>query len=159
MNSNQKGKRGEREWRDVLRAAGFDARRGQQFAGGTDSPDVICPALAGFHFEVKRVEKLNIENAVAQAVEDAGTKTPTVAHKRNRGDWFVTMRADDWLKLVGLLVLPSVHIDAEAALKETEAWNAYAEAGQIHYWTGPGLTESEAKTMFEQWLKNRNAGR
>jgi len=37
---------------------------------------------------------------MAQAVGDAGGKTPVVAHKRNRGDWLVTMRADDWLKLL-----------------------------------------------------------
>jgi|SRR5438445_10956614 len=100
MNSNQKGKRGEREWRDVLIAHGFEARRGQQFSGGTDSPDVICEALPQYHFEVKRVEKLNLENAMNQAASDSVEKTPVVAHKRNRGEWLVTMRADDWLKLV-----------------------------------------------------------
>ena len=33
MNSREKGKRGERQWRDELRANGYMARRGQQFAG------------------------------------------------------------------------------------------------------------------------------
>jgi hypothetical protein len=37
MNSREKGKRGERAWRDELRAAGYDARRGQQFSGSPDS--------------------------------------------------------------------------------------------------------------------------
>lgn len=102
VNSKQKGKRGELEWRNVLREAGFtDARRGQQFAGGTDSPDVVCESLSGFHFEVKRVESLNIGNAMAQAIRDAsGKKTPTVAHKKNHGEWLVTMRAEDWLAVV-----------------------------------------------------------
>jgi len=31
MNSREKGKRGERQWRDELRANGYAARRGQQF--------------------------------------------------------------------------------------------------------------------------------
>ena len=67
MNSREKGKRGERQWRDELRAEGFHARRGQQFAGGADSPDVVCEELRGFHFEVKAVERLNIEDAMEQA--------------------------------------------------------------------------------------------
>ena len=40
MNSREKGKRGERRWRDVLREAGFlKAYRGAQYHGGADSPD------------------------------------------------------------------------------------------------------------------------
>lgn len=103
MNSCQKGKRGERAWRDELIAHGYSARRGQQFSGTPDSPDVVCPGLAGIHFEVKAVERLNVNEAMAQAVGDAGGKTPVVAHKRNRGAWMVTMRADDWFKLLGQL--------------------------------------------------------
>ena len=49
MNSRQKGARGERMFRDMFREAGFEARRGQQFSGGTDSPDVVVPALPDFH--------------------------------------------------------------------------------------------------------------
>jgi Holliday junction resolvase len=45
MNSREKGKRGERQWRDELRAQGFAARRGQQFSGSPDSPDVVCDDL------------------------------------------------------------------------------------------------------------------
>ena len=46
MNSRAgKGKVGEREFAELLRAHGFDARRGQQFAGGADSPDVVSEAL------------------------------------------------------------------------------------------------------------------
>ena len=100
MNSCQKGKRGEREWRDELLARGYSARRGRQYSGTPDSPDVVCDDLPGFHFEVKVVEHLNLGQAMAQAVNDAGEKTPVVAHKRNRGDWLVTMRASDWFDLL-----------------------------------------------------------
>lgn len=100
MNSCQKGKRGERAWRDELIAHGYSARRGQQFSGSPDSPDVVCADLPGLHFEVKTVERLNLHDAMAQAVEDARGKIPVVAHKRNRGDWMVTMRAADWFKLL-----------------------------------------------------------
>ena len=100
MNSCQKGKRGERAWRDELVARGYNARRGRQFSGSPDSPDVVCPDLPGVHFEVKVVERLNVNQAMNQAVNDAGDKIPVVAHKRNRGDWLVTMRASDWFKIV-----------------------------------------------------------
>jgi Holliday junction resolvase len=78
MNSCENGKRGERGWRDELVAHGYDARRGQQFSGSPDSPDVVCPQLSGFHFEVKAVERLTVNEAMAQAVEDAGDKTPAI---------------------------------------------------------------------------------
>jgi hypothetical protein len=100
MNSCQKGKRGERAWRDELVAHGYDARRGRQFSGSPDSPDVICHQLSGFHFEVKAVERLNVNEAMAQAIDDAGDKIPVVAHKRNRSEWLVTMRASDWFKML-----------------------------------------------------------
>ena len=102
MNSREKGKRGERRWRDVLRDAGFQkAHRGVQYSGGTDSPDVACPELPLIHFEVKAVEALNIWRAMSQSITDAGAhKIPVVAHTRNRSGWLVTMRAEDWLALI-----------------------------------------------------------
>lgn len=102
MNSREKGKRGERRWRDVLRDAGFQkAHRGVQYSGSPDSPDVACPELPGIHFEVKAVEALNIWRAMSQAIADAGAKKiPVVAHTRNRSGWLVTMRAEDWLALI-----------------------------------------------------------
>jgi len=91
MNSRDKGKRGERQWRDELRANGYCARRGQQYSGSPDSPDVICDELDWLHFEVKAVERLNIEDAMEQARRDGATKTPLVAHKRRYRRWLVTM--------------------------------------------------------------------
>lgn len=100
INSRSKGARGERMWRDELRAAGFTARRGQQFAGGTDSPDVICSELAGLHQEVKFVERLNLEDACTQAQRDGGGKPWIVAHKRSRSGWKVTMEAELFFRLL-----------------------------------------------------------
>jgi len=37
---------------------------------------------------------------MAQAVHDAGEKVLVVAHKRNRGDWLITMRAADWFSML-----------------------------------------------------------
>ncbi len=100
MNSREKGKRGERQWRDELRANGYDARRGQQFSGSPDSPDVICEALPWAHFEVKAVERLNLEDAMEQARRDAGRKVPFVAHKRNFRPFLVTMTGETFFRLL-----------------------------------------------------------
>ena len=100
MNSREKGKRGERQWRDELRANGYMARRGQQFSGSPDSPDVICDELGWLHFEVKAVERLNIEDAMDQARRDGGAKTPVVAHRRNFRRWLVTMEAETFFQFL-----------------------------------------------------------
>lgn len=97
MNSREKGKRGEREWAEKLRALGLKARRGAQFSGSPDSPDVVG-GWDGTHAEVKRVENLDIPKAVQQAVRDCGAKVPYVAHRKNGGEWFITIRAEDWFK-------------------------------------------------------------
>ncbi len=99
INSRDKGARGEREFAEYLRSKGWEAKRGQQHAGGTDSPDVIHN-VPDVHFEIKRVETLQIHAAMAQAKRDCGDKVPVVAHKRNRGEWLVTLSADDWLEVL-----------------------------------------------------------
>jgi len=99
-NSRAKGARGERAWRDQLRDHGFKARRGQQFSGSPDSPDVVCPSMPLIHFEVKCVERLELGKAMDQAVSDAGTKIPVVVHKKNRGPWMVTMLSEDWFEIM-----------------------------------------------------------
>jgi hypothetical protein len=100
LNSNQKGKRGEREAAQFLANEGFPARRGQQFAGGTDSPDIICETLPGIHFEVKRVERGNPYDWVSQAQRDAGYKLPVVLHRRNDHEWLAIMPAKDFFRIV-----------------------------------------------------------
>lgn len=94
MNSREKGKRGELEFAGFLKERGYEeARRGQQFAGGPESPDVR--GVRGIHFEVKRVENLNLEAAMAQSVRDAAPGSiPVVAHRRNRSAWKITLSAD-----------------------------------------------------------------
>lgn len=99
-NSRAKGCRGELELAHWLTDRGHPARRGQQYSGSPDSPDVICPSLPGVHLEVKRTECLRIHEAVAQAVNDAGDKVPVVAHRRNRGEWLAVLRLADLLTLI-----------------------------------------------------------
>lgn len=102
MNSRNKGKRIEREFRDYLREYGYQARRGQQYCGGTDSADVVSEELSPFfHIEVKGVERLNVHDAVAQAVRDCPQgKYRIVAHKKNRSGWLITLPGDDFMNLV-----------------------------------------------------------
>src|SRR5690625_302275 len=95
-NSRDKGARGERELAGWLTERGYPAHRGRQFHGGPDSPDVVCPSLP-VHFEVKRTEKLRLHDAMAQAVDDAGEKTPVVAHRRSRGEWLAVLKLSDLL--------------------------------------------------------------
>ena len=103
MNSRQKGARGEREAAKVLSETFCcEARRGCQFAGGKDSPDVQT-TIEGVHFEVKRVQRLSIHNAIDQAVNDAGDKVPCVLHRRDRTEWLLTVRLRDVTKLAARL--------------------------------------------------------
>lgn len=99
INSREKGKRGEREAVNFLTTIGWMAKRGQQYAGGAESPDVIHD-IPGVHLEVKRVERLNLSTAMAQARRDAGPKLPVVMHRRNGEDWLVTVSAEAFFKLV-----------------------------------------------------------
>ena len=96
INSKQKGKRGELEFVNYLKSQGIEARRGQQYSGTPDSPDVVSD-LRGFHFEVKRTERFNIYKAMEQAENDCGCKVPVVVHRQNSKDWLIVMNADDWL--------------------------------------------------------------
>lgn len=95
--SRDKGVRGEREVAAILRAAGYDAHRGAQHRGGPDSPDV--DGLPGVHIEVKRTERLQLYDALAQAKRDAGEALPVVIHRRNDSEWVVIQPLTDWLEI------------------------------------------------------------
>lgn len=98
MNSRDKGKRGELELARKLRECGYGCRRGQQYCGANGDADVV--GLPGVHIECKRVEKLNLYDAMAQARADAKLiEVPVVMHRKNNYDWMVTMSLDDWIEL------------------------------------------------------------
>jgi hypothetical protein len=65
-----------------------------------DAPDVVCPDLGWIHFEVKCVERLNIQDAMDQARSEGAGKVPVVAHKRNHRAWLVTMTAEAFFQLL-----------------------------------------------------------
>ena len=98
MNSRQKGKRGELELANILKKAGYDCRRGQQYCGANGDADVV--GLDGIHIECKRVESLNIYRASEQAAIDAKEEeVPAVFHRKNREPWLVTVGLYDFLKI------------------------------------------------------------
>lgn len=98
MNSRAKGARGERELARILRGYGYDCRRGQQYCGANGDADVI--GLPGIHIECKRGQRLNIDDAMLQAIRDRRQdEYPAVFHRKNNGKWMVTMLLDDWQEI------------------------------------------------------------
>lgn len=96
MNSRNKGATGERELAKVLRGYGYDCRRGQQYCGANGDADVV--GLPGLHIECKRVERLNLDDAMAQAKADArDEEIPVVMHRKNNGEWRVTIPLKDFV--------------------------------------------------------------
>lgn len=97
INSKAKGAKGERELASKLRDYGYDCRRGQQY-NGLEGEDVV--GLDYIHVEVKRVQALNLDEAMEQAKKDSKeNQMPAVFHRKNNKKWKVTMELDDWIKL------------------------------------------------------------
>lgn len=98
INSKAKGAAGERELANILKDYGYDARRGQQYCGANGDAD--CVGLPHIHIECKRVQKLNIYDAMAQAKSDAKEgEIPAVFHRRNYDEWKVTLRLSDFMEI------------------------------------------------------------
>lgn len=98
MNSRNKGAAGERELAGLLKKYGYDCRRGQQYCGANGDADVI--GIPGLHIECKRVEKLNLDDALEQSTKDAKNgEMPVVIHRKNRKLWKVTLDLDNFMKL------------------------------------------------------------
>ena len=96
--SQRKGADGERELAALFRR-GYPIRRGGSLSFG-EVPDLS--GLPGIHIEVKRVERLNLHEAMQQAQRDSQRfhdGAPAVFHRRSREPWLVTMTLTDWLKL------------------------------------------------------------
>lgn len=96
--SQRKGAQAERELAALLSEYGFNTKRGGTSFGTI--PDII--GLPDIHVEVKRVERLNISEAMQQSIKDAARFKdgfPALFHRKNREPWLVTMRLEDWMQL------------------------------------------------------------
>lgn len=80
MNTLQKNARGRQEFQEACRTGG-------------------CPALSALHIEVRRTERLRLEQALAQAGARSRSRLPAVVHRSNRSDWKITMTLSDFLRL------------------------------------------------------------
>lgn len=95
----RKGAAGERELAAILGEYGYICDRGGSYSMG-EVPDLT--GLPGIHIEVKRVEKLNVVEAMEQSIRDSERMKdgiPALFHRRNRKPWLVTMRLEDWILL------------------------------------------------------------
>lgn len=103
LKERNKGKRGELELsKKFAEVFGVIARRGQQYCGGGESPDVV--GLPGVHVESKRTERLLLWPSVDQAVADAAEgNVPVVFHRPNGREWVAIVRLADMPNLVDSL--------------------------------------------------------
>ena len=100
INSRDKGARFERKIANILKARGFEARRGNQFNGAFDA-DVESPVFP-YHVECKHVQALNLYAAYEQSLRDAKLrkKLPMVIHTKNNRPTLATITLMDFLDLV-----------------------------------------------------------
>ncbi len=95
--AKRKGAVGERELVHKLKELGFETRRTAQYNGKSNEALADLVGIEGIHIEVKRVEKLNLDLAMAQAIRDSKEdEVPMVFHRKNRKGWLVTMTIEDW---------------------------------------------------------------
>lgn len=101
INSKQKGARGERELSKKLQEFGYMTRRSVQYNGKAEEGQADVIGLPHIHAEVKRVERLNIYDAIDQAKRDTknGAELPTVFHRKNNCEWLVTMPLTSWIEM------------------------------------------------------------
>jgi hypothetical protein len=94
--TRQKGANYERYVAHRLAEVWPDAKRGYQFRGGDEQPDVTGTP---YHIEAKHRQRVFIQRAMQQAVADSDGRPPVVVSRDNHGGDLVTMRLDDWLAL------------------------------------------------------------
>lgn len=98
VDSREKGKRGELELANLLKRYGFNTRRGQQYCGANGDADIV--GLPGIHIECKRVERLNISEAMKQSRSDAKKgEVPVVIHRKNTERWLVTLDLNEFMSM------------------------------------------------------------
>lgn len=94
--SRRKGARAEVEVAAILTEAGFPCSRNAR--NGLSVED-LAHAVPGVLFEVKRVERLNVGEAMRRATVAAASSdaSPVVVHRRSREEWLATVRLSDLL--------------------------------------------------------------
>lgn len=104
INSRRKGAKGELEFAHECEKYGFEnVHRTAQLTGKVEGASADCIGLEGIHIEVKRVEALNLDNAMEQAIRDSKVQAkgniPVVFHRKNRKPWKASMLFEDWVEM------------------------------------------------------------
>ena len=101
--SKEKGKRFERILARMFRECGYNAHRTAQYKGKTgDAGDI--EGVPDIHVECKHQEKMQLYAWMEQCIRDTAAEgkkaLPVVIHKGNKKPILVTMRYEDWVKLL-----------------------------------------------------------
>lgn len=101
VNGKKKGKNGELELARKLKEYGYDVRRSVQYNGKAEEGEADLIGLPGIHVECKRVERLQLYDAVNQAKRDSdGTQQlPVVFHRKNHSEWLAVMPLDAFIEM------------------------------------------------------------
>jgi len=137
LNSQDKGKRAEREFAAILRKRfGLDdynkLKRTPGSGGLGIKGDILTtqPPFNRFHFEIKHQETASIWKWLAQTEADARQgKLRVLAFRRNRSDWYVAMPAADWMDILYEMIgaekqargVEVLFASADATIKTLEA--------------------------------------
>jgi hypothetical protein len=96
-----KGLRGEREVAVAFEQAGFEVRNLEM----TGDQLVVCQDGLTLHGETKRQERLRLPEWTKQAeAESPPGAVPFVAYRASREPWRVSLRLDDFLRILGMAV-------------------------------------------------------
>jgi hypothetical protein len=97
-NSRAKGARGEREFIAQHLVSWWPEAGRNLDQYDEDKRDVVT--VAGIHWQIKRKERLNIWEALAQAHGEAiGGAVPVVAFRRNHSAWYCAAAAADFVPM------------------------------------------------------------
>lgn len=104
INSQQKGKRAEREVAKIInKYLGTNVRRTPSSGGLSIKGDIIDinpdSVAFDFHFEIKNTKKLSIPKWWKQIYSDCGRKIPINIFKMN-AKFYATMELTDWLNIL-----------------------------------------------------------
>ena len=117
--AREKGARFERELSKLFNEHGFNTHRGYVFHKQSDVVDLL-----GIHVEAKAHERMNVWDALTQAVTESEKRKdgmPTVFWKRSRKGIMVCMRFEDWMKLYKI---------ARGRMENGEQENVFSSANQ-----------------------------
>lgn len=127
--AKDKGSRGERLLSAFLNSFGLHTHRGYVHCGQSDLVDLL-----GVHVECKFVERLNVRQAMEQAIRESEKRKdgmPAVFWKVSRKPWLTIMLTEDWVKLY-LMARGKSHDTMQNDPASHEDARQYHDNGSVH---------------------------